>query len=418
MEYNGVKINIEKWTVVAKEVEESINNQIDKLDSIVIQSKKLTKFKPKTTQLNMFGFKTRQTGINWSSNQQKLDILQTLGLKVENVDDRTLQKHKKSELLVKELITYNKAAKLKSSFGMKFLNHINKATGRVHPQIWQIISTGRISVSDPNLNQIPSKGDIGKIIRSCFIAEEGYSIVGGDFSGMELRLIAEFSQDPLWVNAFREGKDLHSVLCAATFGIPESDVKKPFPLKPEMSYRDVQKTINFGLAYGMSEFKLADTMDISTKQASDLIAKFFKLVPAVERTLNMFGELAKQYGLIRTAVPFRRIRIFPKWEEYILTKDFKGLGEIERAGKNMPMQGTNGDIIKLALSRVQAKIDRENLPIKIILAVYDEIRCEVEDNLAEWWRGELQKIMIDSAKVVIKSIPVVVDCTIAKQWEK
>jgi len=416
--YNGVKPNVTKWTTVAQEVSKLVDSKVEDLDGLVIAHKKLDKFKPKYTQTNLFNFEQRKTSINWSSNKQKLDILQTAGLKIDSVGDRVLQKHKKAEPIVKELIEYNKAAKLESSFGMGFLKHVNVNTGRVHPQIWQIISTGRISVSEPNLNQIPSKGDVGVTIRSCFVAEEGYSIVGGDYSGMELRLIAEFSQDPVWVNAFREGKDLHSVLCALTFGIPESSVKKPFPMKPEMTYRDVQKTINFGLAYGMSEFKLADTMDITTKEAKAIIDKFFRAVPKVKQTLDMFGELGKKYGLIRTAPPFRRIRIFPKWEEYMLTKDFAGLGEIERAAKNMPMQGTNGDIIKLAACRIQDKIDNENLPAKLILSVYDELRCEVRDDIAEKFRDDMQKIMIDSAKVIIKSIPVVVDCTINKVWQK
>jgi DNA polymerase-1 len=168
----------------------------------------------------------------------------------------------------------------------------------------------------------------------------------------------------------------------------------------------------------MSEFKLADTMGISVDEAKKLINKFFQKVPEVRRTLDMFGTLAKQYGVIRTAKPFRRMRIFPKWEEYMLTKDFKGLGEIERAAKNMPMQGTNGDIIKLAASVLQEKIDSENLPVYLILSVYDELRCEVSDDLAEWWKNEMNRIMVQCAQVVIKSIPVVVDCNVAKCWEK
>jgi len=235
---------------------------------------------------------------------------------------------------------------------------------------------------------------------------------------MELRIIAEFSQDPVWVNAFKEGKDLHSVLCAKTFDIPETDVKKPFYLKPEMTFRDVQKIINFGLAYGMSEFKLSDTMDIVVKKAKDIIDKFFKMVPRVKAMLDMFGNLAKKHGRIRTAPPFRRIRWFPEHEFVVATNDFTKLGEIERAGKNTPIQGTNGDIIKLAISRLQTIIDDNKLDIKIILSVYDELRTECPDELAEWWKGVMEKTMIDAAKVVIKTVPIVVDCTIKKCWEK
>jgi len=416
--YNGIKLDTEKWTEVAQIVEKLVEQNIDILDSLVIEHPKLGKFKPKYIQTQMFKFKTRLTNINWSSNSQKLQIIQALGIKETSVGDLILQRYKKSHKLIKELIEYNKNAKLKSSFGMEFLNHVNPISKRVHCNIWQILNTGRISVSKPNLNQIPANGELAKAIRSCFIPEEGNVIVGGDYSGMELRLLAEFSQDPLWINTFNEGKDLHSILCAKTFSIPLEDVKNPFPHKPEMSYRDIQKRINFMLAYGGAEHKLADLTDLSIKQSATIIESFFAIVPFVKRTLDMFGYIARKHGSIRTAVPFRRQRLFPKWEEAVLTKDDKVLGEIERAAKNMPMQGSNGDIIKVAISEIQKKIDSEKLPIKLLLSVYDEIRTECPKDIAEWWKVTMQQIMIESAQLVIKSIPVVVDCTIKDKWEK
>ena len=144
-----------------------------------------------------------------------------------------------------------------------------------------------------------------------------------------------------------------------TFGIPIEDVKKSFPQKPDISYRDIQKTINFGLAYGMTEYKLSDTMDISTKEAKSIIDRFFKAFPAVNSLLNGLGVLARTRGFIRTAKPFRRIRWFMRWNNAYLNKDFVELGNIERAGKNTPIQGTNGDIIKWALYLTQTKIDKE-----------------------------------------------------------
>lgn len=156
---------------------------------------------------------------------------------------------------------------------------------------------------------------------------------------MELRIIAEFSNDPVWLDAFDTGKDLHSILCTMTFGIPIEDVKKPFPQKPDVTYRDIQKIINFGLAYGMSEFKLADTMDISVKEAKKIIDKFFYSVPKVKKLLDELGNVAKNNGYIRTAAPFRRMRRFPDWVDAKVNKDFIKLGEIERAGKNTPIQG-------------------------------------------------------------------------------
>jgi len=193
----------------------------------------------------MFDYVQAKTEINWASNQQKLAVCQKIEPLMISVGDRELQRIKSKHPIVKTLISYNKYKKLQSSFGKKFLDFVD-VDSRIRASIWQILSTGRISVSEPNLNQIPSKGDLAKVIRSCFIPEAGYKIVGGDFSGMELRIIAEFSKDPVWLNAFKDGQDLHSVLCAMTFGIPIEDVKKETPFKKGVTYRDVQKTINFG----------------------------------------------------------------------------------------------------------------------------------------------------------------------------
>jgi DNA polymerase-1 len=339
IEYDGIKIDSEKWLEVADKVNEDLNLCFNQLDDMVINEPKLKEFVPKTIQGNLFGFEERLLKINWSSNQQKLLILKTLGLKITSVGDRELQRNKRFHQLIPKLIEYTKLAKLSTAFGKEFLKFVNKKTGRIHYNIWQILSTGRISVSEPNLNQIPSKGDLAKVIRSCFIPREGYKIVGGDFSGMELRIIAEFSQDPLWVNSFIDGNDLHSVLCAATFDIPITDVKKETPFKPGVTYRDVQKTINFGLAYGMSKFKLADTMQIEVSKADEIIKKFFKVVPKVESFLNTLGNLGKKRGYIRTALPFRRIRWFQNWDEARNPHNPKGfaiMGEIERASKNTP----------------------------------------------------------------------------------
>lgn len=131
----------------------------------------------------------------------------------------------------------------------------------------------------------------------------------------------------------------------------------------------------------MSEFKLSDTMDIAVKKAKEIIDKFFGKVPKVKQLLNQFGRLAKQHGRIRTAAPFRRVRWFPDYEFAVDTQDAVKLGEIERAGKNTPIQGTNSDIIKVAISRIQRVIDNENLPIKLLLSVYDKTNCRSKTSL-------------------------------------
>jgi len=418
LEYCGIKIDATKWSKVAVETEKLKRQYEGELDAIVCKEEKLKHIWSKGFQGNLFGEEVRPISTNWGSPAQKLKILQGLGLKIESTGDRELQRNKSFHPLVRALIDYTKFNKLATSFGEEYIQNINPVSGRIHCNVWQILATGRISVKEPNLNQIPSKGDYGALIRSCFIPEEGNVIVGGDYSGMELRIIAEFSQDPLWVKAFKEGKDLHSILASATFDIPETDVKKPTPFKPDLKYRDVQKIINFGLAYGMTEYKLSDTMQIAKQKAKQIIDKFFGRVPKVKAFLDELGAAAVSAGYIRTGRPFRRIRWFPRWSRAKQEGNFIELGNIERAGKNTPIQGTNGDIIKYALAEIVDIIYDNNLPIKILLSVYDEIRTECPEQLAEWWKGEMNRVMVESAQVVIKTVPIEVDCKVSECWEK
>lgn len=414
MEFNGLLVDTIKWKKVANTTNQLLIEQKQKLNEIVFKEPKLKKYS--FVQTDLFG--NDKTFINWGSAKQKLNILKDLKFDAKDTNDRTLQKLKHLHPLVKELINYNKTKKLNESFGENFLKLINKNTGRIHPNYNQIVSTGRISSKEPNVLNIPNpeKSILGKEIRNSFIARDGYNIVGGDYSGMELRLLAEFSQDPLWLDAFRKGKDLHSELASLTFGIDIKDVKNPTIFKPELTYRSVQKTVNFGLAYGMSYFKLADTIEVSQKEAQIIINNYFKVVPKVKEFLDNIAYLAKTRGYIRTAQPFSRIRFFDDYEN---KEDFKRQGSIERAGMNTPMQGTNGDIIKLALIKTQEYIDKNKFPAYILLSIYDEVETECREDLAEEFSIILKNIMIEAAQTVIKSIPVEVDIKYDKKyWDK
>jgi DNA polymerase-1 len=419
LEYNGITVDISKWNKVSEMTSKLMKDHEAVLDSIIMEDElfKPIRKRKANVQIDMFT-KQRDTLINWGSATQKLQILKLIVPEIESTGERELMRFRHKHKLFKELISFNKFKKLSDSFGEKFVKHVNKSTARVHCDIWQIISTGRISVSDPNLNQIPAKGEYGELIRSCFISKEGYSIVGGDYSGMELRILAEISEDPLWLKIFDNNEDLHSVLCASTFNIDIKDVKNKTPFKPDVSYRDIQKIINFGLAYGMTEYKLADSADIPIPKAKGIIEEFFCKVPFVKTSLDMLGGVAVEFGRSRTMKPFRRIRWYPEHESAVEEQNDKVLGAIERAGKNAPIQGTNGDIIKLALWRIQEKIDLEKLDIKILLSVYDEIRTECPDEIAEWWKEQMNTIMIESAQYVLKRVPIVVDCKVSKCWEK
>lgn len=231
----------------------------------------------------------------------------------------------------------------------------------------------------------------------------------------ELRIIAEFSKDPVWTQIFKSGGDLHSELCAMTFDIPLSQVKQPSRFKPDLKYRDIQKTINFGLAYGMSEYKLADTIEQPVDIARQIIDSFFSKVPKVKQFLDRLGYLAKTRGFIRTPKPYGRIRWFEGYEN---TDDFKRQGEIDRAGRNTPIQGGNADMTKLALVMLYKEIKKNKYPVKIVMQVYDEIQTEADEEFAEEWAPIMSQIMKDAAAVILKNIPMEVDCGVFDHWSK
>lgn len=176
------------------------------------------------------------------------------------------------------------------------------------------------------------------------------------------------------------------------------------------------------LAYGMSEFKLAKTILVPVKEAKSIIDKFFSKVPKVKQFLDMLGYISTTYGYSVTPNPYKRVRRYPKWnylqKNHTSPSKDKWLGEIDRAGRNSPIQGCNGDIIKLALVNTQNEIDLNNWYTNILLSVYDEIQTECRNDQAENWKYKLQELMINSAKTVIKEVPINVDVKITKCWSK
>lgn len=412
LEYNGIKLNVDKWRKVQILVEDEVNTVKKEIDKIIWEEPKLKKFQD--VYQDLFTPAHETSLVNWASPQQKLKVLQTLFPEIKSTGADILAKYKLQHPIFGKLIEYSKAIKLKTSFADTMIGHMNPVTKRIHTDFWQILETGRVSSSKPNMQQIPSRTELGGKMRECFVPEKGHKMVGGDYSGCELRIIAEGSQDPVWMNAFKEGKDLHSELCAMTFGIDIKDVKTFTPFKPDLKYRDVQKTLNFGLAYGMSEYKLSDTVEISTDEAKRIIKKFFKAVPKVEKFLNILGYLGKSRGYIKTAQPYGRYRWFDGWD----SGDKKRLGEIERAAKNHPIQGGNADMTKLALVMLYDEIKKNNYPVKLVHQVHDEIQTEVTEEFAEEWATIMEDIMVKAASVVLKQVPMVVDCKVAEYWSK
>jgi len=414
MTYEGLLIDSEKWIEVAELTEKTVTETTKRLDEHVVElAKTNVKLQPLiNNQLNLFNFEENLTSINWASNSQKKEILNTIGILVDDVSDKTLQRLK-NHGIIKELILLSKNLKLSTTFGREFLSFINPKTGRIHPEIWQILSgSARISMSRPNCQQLPSHGELAEKIMSAIIAEKGKVLVTSDVGQFELALIAEYSQDPLWLEIFKSGKDLHAELCSKVFKIPIEKVRDPFPMKPDLTYRYVSKTISFGLSYGLSEFKLSDVLQTTPLEAKKIINQFFAVVPKVKEFLNLLAKTAVENGRIRSDPYYRRIRWFPNLDP----NNFKTIGETERAAKNYVPQSSNGNLLKQCLINLQEKIDLNGYPVRILLTVHDSIVSETTENFAEEWKIIQENTMKETIKLIIKSFDIKVDSVIGKNW--
>lgn len=423
IEYNGMYFNPDKWLSLAAVAENKIKEYEEDLDIVVANTPDLSSYVSKYVQNDLFGGQGRAVNIKWTSPVQVLKVFQTLGMKdLENVLERSITKYQTSHPIVKKFIDYKKEQKLATTYGKDFLKFINKKTGRIHTDFWQILNTHRISSSKPNLQQIPAK----KEYYNCFEAPKGYKIVGADFSGQELRLIAEGSQDPIWLAAFNEGKDLHGEIAAMVFSIPVEEVrdKKEFVSVSGVkvylrgkSPRDVAKTINFMLAYGGSEFKLADTLGIEISEAKAIIDGYFESVPKVASFLESLSRYGLRHGFIRSYRPYSIIRFY---ENYTPggNNDSKLEGSISRTSKNTPIQASGAMMCKLALVNLREVIKTLPYKVEVFLQVHDALFTYVEENHAEEWSILQKQIMEDAGRVFIKSIPVISDLTITDVWSK
>lgn len=419
IEYNGMQLDIDKWLELATKAGDSMKNYEKILDAMVLDNPRLNKFRKKYLQMDMFGGDMKGTSIKWTSPAQVLKILKELGVQEESSSEKEILKYQNKIPLVKTFLDYKHEQKLTTTYGEDFLGYINKQTGRIHTSFWQILDTHRVSSSEPNLQQIPAR----KEYLACFTAPRGYKIVGADFSGQELRLIAEGSQDLLWLDAFNNGKDLHGELAALIFGIPLSEVK----LKPDLVYvgttmvflrgkspRDVTKTINFMLAYGGSKFKLSDTLGITVDEADAIIQRYFALVPRVKAFLEKCAAYGVAHGFIRSYRPYSIMRHFHNMDR----NDKKIRGEIERASKNTPIQGTGAMMCKLAMVMLREKIKEVPYKVEMFLQVHDAIFCYVEEDYAEQWSIIQKSVMEEAGREWLHSVPCISDVSIHEYWSK
>jgi len=298
------------------------------------------------------------------------------------------------------ILDYRQLAKLKSTYIDSLPGLINPKTRRVHTSFNQTrTATGRLSSSDPNLQNIPIRGELGREIRQAFIAPPGSYLLGSDYSQIDLRVLAHLSQDKSLLTAFQHDEDIHAATAAQLFGVDTSKVT------PDM--RRVAKTVNFGVIYGMSEYGLEQATELSREEASQFIASYFEKHPGVREYIESTKQQARENGYVKTLLERRR-----------------SIGEInssnrqvreaaERMAINMPVQGTSADIIKVAMINLHREIEKRQLKSKMLLQVHDELVFEVPQEELE----EMQKLVPELMSGALQlSVPLKVDIKSGNNW--
>ena len=301
-----------------------------------------------------------------------------------------------------EILRYRTLSKLKSTYVDALPTMINPRTGRLHTSLNQAVTTtGRLSSSEPNLQNIPIRTELGRELRQAFIAEQGASLISADYSQIELRVLAHMSGDPGLIQTFIEDQDVHTRTACEIFGLPPEEVT------PEM--RRKAKAVNFGLIYGISAFGLAQDLGVSNAEAKRYIDNYFNRYPKVREFIDKTIEDAKTNGFVTTLLGRRRF--IPELASS--TVSIRNFGE--RTAVNTPIQGTAADLIKLAMINIQRRIGKESLSSKMILQVHDELVFEVLDREIE----QMKKLIKEEMEGVLQlSVPIRVDLGVGKNWDE
>ncbi|MBF1244637.1 MAG: DNA polymerase I [Haemophilus sp.] len=347
---------------------------------------------------------------NLASTKQLQEILfDKLGLPViqktpkgaPSTNEEVLEELAFSHELPKVLVEHRGLSKLKSTYTDKLPQMVNPQTGRVHTSYHQAVTaTGRLSSSDPNLQNIPIRNEEGRRIRQAFIAREGFTVVAADYSQIELRIMAHLSQDQGLINAFTQGKDIHRSTAAEIFGVALDEVTS--------EQRRNAKAINFGLIYGMSAFGLSRQLGIGRADAQSYMDLYFKRYPGVQTFMHDIREKAKAQGYVETL--FGRRLYLPD----INSSNGMRRKAAERVAINAPMQGTAADIIKRAMIQLDQKLQNDP-DIAMIMQVHDELVFEVRSEKVAFY-SELIKTQMESAADLV--VPLIVDVGQGNNWDE
>jgi len=315
-----------------------------------------------------------------------------------STDAESLEKLREEHEIIDKILEYKQYAKLKSTYADGLNNVINPTTGRIHSKFNQMVTaTGRLSSTEPNLQNIPVRQDAGRLFRNMFVAKEGYSFIDADYSQIELRILAALSGDDAMIAAFNNGDDVHKTTAMQVFGVEAHEVTSLM--------RARAKAVNFGIVYGQGDFSLGQDLGITKKEAKEYIDKYFEKFPKIKDYLDKLVIDAKEKGYAVTI--FNRIRYVPE----INSQNFHVRSFNERVAMNMPIQGTAADIIKIAMVKVYEKLKEMNS--KLILQVHDELLIEAKDEEIESVKEIIQKSMEEAVEL---KVGLKVECGVGKSW--
>ncbi|MBK7933213.1 MAG: hypothetical protein IPK01_06860 [Acidobacteria bacterium] len=386
MELNGFYLDEGRWRKQLEKVTVIQRQAADQLQDMLSAG---------VAQASLFG----RSEINLDSQAQVTDALVGLGIPVPNTTRAwELQPLAEKYPVVAKLLEYRGAAKAISSFGENILEFIEPKTGRIHADFRQIgAPTGRFSCSKPNLQQIPHEEEY----RRCFKAPEGRKLVIADYSQIELRILADFSEDKNFIEAFESGQDFHSATAAQVFGINAEDVT------PDQ--RSFAKRLNFGVVYGIGASRFAMMTGLTQKEAEDTLRRYFATYPRMDDWLRTAASTVKETRMTRTKSG--RIASF-RFDE----NDRSSLAAAQRYAKNMPIQGTSADILKRALRLLHEDIRPTSA--KLVNIVHDEIVVECDVSESVQIAGILEGAMTRAGAQYVSHVPIKVDVHVSEEWSK
>ena len=384
MQWNGMKVNENDLIEFGKQLKEGINILTQEIYELAGEEFNINS--PK--QLGEILF-----------DKMKLPVIKKTKSGYSTAED-VLEKLKKESPIIEKILDYRQLAKLNSTYIEGMRPFINQKTGRIHSFFHQTITaTGRISSTEPNLQNIPTRIELGKRLRKVFIPEEGYVYIDADYSQIELRVLAHMSEDAHMIEAFEKGEDIHKQAASKVLHKPIEEVTK--------EERSNAKAVNFGIVYGISDFGLGEQLGIGRKAAKAYIDQYLEEYSGIKKYMEDIVETAKLKGYAQTQFGRRRYIQELKSNNYMVREFGK------RAAMNTPIQGTAADIMKIAMIKVYNKIKEKNLKSKIVLQVHDEMMIEAPIEEKEQIKEIIKQSMESAAKL---KVPLIADISEANNW--